>query len=122
MVVPQVTSLTPMDAVAGTAVSLTVHGQGIAPGWTVYFNGSAEPTTVSMAGGETVAIASFTVATNVPTGQVPVWLASGALTSNTIYFTVTPAAGAPTIIDYTPDNALPGPRSPSWAPTSHPFP
>jgi hypothetical protein len=107
-VVPQVTSLAPMEAAAGASVSLTVHGQGISAGWTVYFNGSAVPTTVSAVGGETVATASFTIAQSVPTGRVPVWLASGSVTSNTVYFTVTPAAGAPTIVDYTPDNALPG--------------
>jgi hypothetical protein len=107
-VVPQVTSLAPMEAAAGASVSLTVYGQGISSGWTVYFNGSAVPTTVSAVGGDTVATASFTIAPSVPTGRVPVWLASGAVTSNTVYFTVTPAGGAPTIVDYTPDNALPG--------------
>ncbi|HEY4185587.1 MAG TPA: hypothetical protein VGP07_10985 [Polyangia bacterium] len=105
---PQITSLVPTSGTAGTAISLEVHGQGIAAGWTVYFDGDPVTTQISQAADGPIAVAAITVPAAIATGQVPVWLASGTQVSNTVYFTVTPAAGAPTIIDYTPDNALPG--------------
>ena len=107
-VAPQIASLSPMQAAAGTAVALVVHGQGISAGWTIIFDGTPVTTTLGTDTDGPTATASFTIPLTVKTGQVPVWLAMGGVTSNTVYFTATPASGAPTILDYTPDNALPG--------------
>jgi len=106
---PQLTSLAPMQGTAGTQVTLEVHGQDITSAWTVVFDGTAYPTTVAAGSDGPVARATIAIPTAIATGQAPVWLAAGAAAaSNTLYFTVAPAPGAPTIVDYTPDNALPG--------------
>ena len=108
-VIPQLTSLVPTSGTAGTSVTLEVHGQGIGAGWIIVFDGNPVPTTISQASdGSNVATTTLNILTNIATGQVPVWLEKGSLATNTVYFTVTPAPGAPSIVDYTPDNALPG--------------
>ena len=105
---PQLTSLAPLQGTAGTQVILEVHGQGIAPGWSVVFDGTAYATTVVAGSDGPMARATIDIPTAIATGQTPVWLAAGGMVSNTLYFTVASAPGAPTIVDYTPDNALPG--------------
>ncbi|MES1172245.1 MAG: hypothetical protein ABUL77_03320, partial [Bacteroidota bacterium] len=106
---PQLTQLVPAQGTAGTQVTLTIHGGKITAGWTINFDGQPIATTTAvLTDGTTAATGVVTLAAAVATGQAPVWLSSGALRSNTLYFIVTPVAGAPTIVDYTPDNALPG--------------
>ncbi|HEY8926645.1 MAG TPA: hypothetical protein VIU64_19815 [Polyangia bacterium] len=105
---PQLTALSPMQGTAGTQVTLELQGQGIAAGWSVVFDGIAYPTTVVAGSDGPVARATIDIPTAIATGQTPVWLAAGNAVSNTLYFTVMSAPGAPTIVDYTPDNALPG--------------
>ena len=106
--IPQLTSLVPMQGTAGTQVMLEVHGQGITPGWSIVFDGTAASTTVVAGSDGPVARAVIDIPTAIATGQAPVWLGAGDAVSNTLYFTVASAPGAPTIVDYTPDNALPG--------------
>lgn len=106
--IPQVTSLVPDAGTAGTSVTLQVRGQGIGDGWVIVFDGNAVPTTIGSDAQGTFAATSLNILTTISTGQVPVWLEKGALATNTVYFTVMPASGAPTIVDYTPDNAMPG--------------
>jgi hypothetical protein len=106
--IPQLTSLTPASGTAGTAVTLVVRGQDIGPGWMIVFDGNPVPTTIGQDSDGTYATTSLNLLTTIATGQVPVWLEKGSLATNTLYFTVTPAAGAPAILDYTPDNAMPG--------------
>jgi len=107
-VIPQLTSLVPDTGTAGTSVTLQVRGQGIGAGWNIVFDGNPVPTTTGVDAQGAYAVTSLNILTGIATGQVPVWLTKGALQTNTLYFTVTPAAGAPTILDYTPDNAMPG--------------
>lgn len=107
-IIPQLTSLVPETGTAGTSVTLQVRGQGIGAGWTIVFDGNPVPTTTGVDDQGTYAATSLNILTTISTGQVPVWLQKGSLATNTLYFTVTPAAGAPTIVDYTPDNAMPG--------------
>ena len=107
-IVPQLTSLVPDTGTAGTSVTLQVRGQGIGPGWTIVFDGNPVPTTTGADEQGAYATTSLNILTGIATGQVPIWLTKGSLATNTLYFTVTPAAGAPTIVDYTPDNAMPG--------------
>lgn len=107
-VIPQLTSLEPDTGTAGTSVTLQVRGEDISANWSIVFDGNRVPTTIGTDAQGTYAFTSLNILTNISTGQVPVWLAKGSLTTNTLYFTVTPAAGAPAILDYTPDNAMPG--------------
>lgn len=107
-IVPQLTSLVPESGTAGTSVALQVRGDGISAGWTIVFDTNPVPTTTGADAQGTYAATSLNILTNIATGQVPVWLQKGSLATNTLYFTVTPAAGAPAILDYTPDNAMPG--------------
>jgi len=97
-----------LQGTAGTQVVLELHGQGITAGWSIIFDGTAYATTVVAGSDGPVARATIDIPTAIATGQTPVWLAAGGLVSNTLYFTVASAPGAPTIVDYTPDNALPG--------------
>jgi hypothetical protein len=105
---PQITSVLPTVGTAGTPVTLEVHGEGITAGWTIYFDGAPVATQLGQAADGPIATAPVAIPTAIATGQVPVWLSMGTLVSNTVYFTVMPAAGSPSIVDYTPDNALPG--------------
>jgi len=107
-VVPQLTSLVPDTGTAGTSVTLQVRGAAIGPGWTIVFDGNPVPTTTGADEQGPYATTSLNILTGISTGRVPIWLTKGSLTTNTLYFTVTPAVGAPTIVDYTPDNAMPG--------------
>jgi hypothetical protein len=107
-IIPQLTSLVPDTGTAGTSVTLQVRGQGIGAGWSIVFDGNPVPTTTGVDDQGTYAATSLNILTTISTGQVPVWLQKGSLATNTLYFTVVPAAGAPSIIDYTPDNAMPG--------------
>ena len=106
--IPQVTTLVPDTGTAGSSVTLQVRGQGIGDGWVIVFDGNPVPTTIGADDQGTFATTTLNILTNIATGQVPVWLQKGALATNTVYFTVMPAAGAPAIADYTPDNAMPG--------------
>ena len=106
--IPQLTSLAPDTGTAGTSVTLQVRGQGIGAGWTIVFDGNPVPTSTGVDAQGAYAATSLNILSGISTGQVPIWLANGALATNTLYFTVTPAAGAPTIVYYTPDNAMPG--------------
>ena len=105
---PQLTSLTPSSGTAGTAVTFTVRGQGINDGWKIYFDGNQLSTMIGQDSDGAFATATINILSSYTTGQIPIWMGNGTQVSNTLYFTVMPAAGAPTIVDYTPDNAMPG--------------
>lgn len=107
---PQLTALNPTMGTAGAALDLEVVGEGISPGWWVYFDGLPYPTTF---GSGTMVRAVIPANATAVTGTIAVWLGvPGAPTrmSNTLYFNIAPAPGVPIVVDFSPDNGLPGGR------------
>ena len=110
---PQLTQIVPAQGTAGTLVPVEIHGRNITSGWSIVVDGQLVSTTIAPVSLNGVsdgngALGAVMLDAAIVTGQVPVWLALGDLRSNTLYLNIAPAPGAPTIIDYTPDNGLPG--------------
>lgn len=106
---PRVTAVLPSSGVLGQAASVTVSGSDFATGAQVTFDGVAVPTT-ALADGSLRAEVPAARTSNA--GQLAIWVdnrpGDTRTRSNTLYFTVTPPPGAPVVLDYSPDNAVPG--------------
>jgi hypothetical protein len=101
--------MTPVSGTAGAAVQLTLTGSGFADDAAVAFDGQRIAT---MRGSATMLTAQVPAASTAQAGQHSVWIENGpagaSSRSNVLYFTVNAAMGAPVIVDYSPDNGLPG--------------
>ncbi len=104
---PQIASMTPAMGTGNTLVMMTVTGTNFINDAAVYFDNLAVPTTFSNA---TTLIATVLADKTAFPGQYAVWVVNGpgGPRSNTLYFNVNPAPGAPVVVDYSPDNGMPG--------------
>ncbi len=108
-IVPQLAQFSPVVGLAGTALTLLVTGTDFDETATVYFADMHVPTEIMS---PTMLRAQVPAALNTHAGQLSVWVENGigslARRSNVLYFTVSPAVGAPEIVDYNPDNGVVG--------------
>jgi hypothetical protein len=99
----------PLSAARGAAVSLTVTGTGFAPDAVVVFGGQPLPTSRQS---DTRLTAEVTGTLTMQAGYQTIWVANGrdaaAARSNLTYFSVSPPPGAPEVLDFQPDNGVPG--------------
>jgi hypothetical protein len=107
---PQLATLMPLVGPVGMPVELTLTGSNLSDDAVVYFSGQ-KVTTMRLSATSLRADVPGS-ATTVP-GQYPVQIENGSggsapLRSNILYFTVAAVAGAPVIVDYTPDNGVTG--------------
>lgn len=98
----------PAGGSAATATSIAISGSGFVPGAQIYFDGHPVTTTPIDGGLQGDIPAALTASP----GQLAVWVdnrpGDSRTRSNTLYYTVAPVPGAPVVLDYSPDNAMPG--------------
>jgi hypothetical protein len=106
---PQIGPITPDTVTASTALTLTIAGSGFLAGAKAYVDGSAVATAVS---NEMQITAEVAASSTAYAGSLAVYVENvpgdASTRSNVLYLTVTPAAGAPIIYDYSPDNGVAG--------------
>jgi len=87
---PSITSISPTSRVAGTpAFTLTVNGSNFISGSTIRWNGSNRTTTLVNSGQLTATISAADIAT---AGSAVITVATGSAISNSLSFTIDPAA------------------------------
>jgi hypothetical protein len=105
---PVVMALSPTVGIRGAKVVLVVSGSGFGNDSTVHFDGQPVPTTrqsASQLSGE------LSAELTAQAGFHTVWAQNGppaAERSNLVYFSVEGPVGSPEVLDYKPDNGLPG--------------
>jgi hypothetical protein len=98
--------LSPPSAPRAAAVTLTVSGTGFAAEAVVVFAGQPVPTTHQS---DTRLTAQIAGALTMQAGYQTVWIeAPRAGRSNLVYFSVSPPPGSPEVLDFKPDNGVPG--------------
>jgi len=106
---PQIGPITPDIATAGTAVSVTIGGSGFLASAKAYVDGAVVTTTVDS---DTQVTAAVPASATANAGSLAVYVENvpgdAGTRSNVLYLTVNPAAGAPVIYDYSPDNGVAG--------------
>jgi hypothetical protein len=106
---PQVGLLTPANAAAGTAVSLTIDGSGFVAGAVAFVDGQAVPTTFVSATSVTAMIPASATANS---GNLAIYVdnvsGDAQTRSNVLYLRIDAATGAPVVYDYSPDNGVAG--------------
>jgi hypothetical protein len=103
-VVPVLSALSPATGNVGQAITLSIAGTGFEVGAIAYYDGQALATTVGSGNSITAQVTS-TLTTQPGSHAVSVSNGTGR-TSNTLYLVLTIPAGAPEILDYTPDNGV----------------
>jgi hypothetical protein len=105
-VVPVLSALSPATGDVGQAITLTIAGTGFEAGAIAYFDGQALATIVGSGNSITAQVTSAMTA-QPGSHAVSVWNGTSQ-TSNILYLVLTIPTGAPEILDYTPDNGVPG--------------
>lgn len=106
---PQIGSITPANAPAGMAVTLSISGTGFIAGAAVYIDAVAVPTTFVS---DTSLTAAIPAASTVDPGDHSIYVentpGASITRSNVLYFKIDQVPGAPVVYDYSPDNGIAG--------------
>ncbi len=106
LVLPVLSSINPTSANEGQAIALTIVGSGFESGAIAYFDGQALATAVN---GPNSIAAQVPAAMTAQAGSHAVSVRNGSnRISNVLYLDLLIPAGAPIILDYSPDNGIAG--------------
>jgi hypothetical protein len=106
---PQIGPLTPANATAGMSLTLSIGGSAFIDGAVAYVDDTAVDTTFTS---DTALEAMIPAASTQNAGSLAIYVENvpgdASSRSNVLYLQVDPAAGAPVIYDYSPDNGVAG--------------